>query len=87
MVKLNYADLRFDHLVEFAKDSTIFAAARYNGDALRIFLIYKSTGNVYTRNGRADTWEELDSADAEIIRNRVTELVNIPIYRINGSHH
>jgi len=88
MVKLNYQELSFEHLVVFEKDNTIFAAARHNGDKLRIFLIYERTGNVYTRNGRADSWEELAEYDANAIRNRVAEARsgNIPIYRINGSH-
>ena len=82
-------DLTFDHLVIFEKDRTTFAAARGNGDNhLRIFLIYEDTGNVYTRNGRADSWEEIVGSDAGSIRNRVEESRHnhIPVYHINGSH-
>jgi hypothetical protein len=90
MVKINYAELHFDHLVIFEKDSTVFAAARENGNGhMRIFLIYEETGNVYTRNGRIDTWEELTGSDAANIRNRVSESRNnhIPVYRINSTHN
>jgi hypothetical protein len=89
MVKLNYAELKFDHIVEFTKDNTIFAAARYNGNNhLRIFLIYRDTDNIYTRNGRADSWEHLDPNDAYIVRNQIAEARanNIPVYRVNASH-
>ena len=89
MVKINYAELTFDHLVIFEKDKSIFAAARENGNShLRIFLVYEDTGNTYTRNGRVDSWEELFSADRENILNRIKEARNnIPVYKINGSHN
>jgi len=89
MVKLNYAELQLDHLVIFEHDNTIFVAARYNGSALRIFLVYESTGNVYTRNGRADSWEHIKGDAAELIRNRIAEARTsggIPTYRLSGSH-
>ena len=88
MVKINYAELKIDHLVTFEKDKTVFAAARENGNGhIRIFLIYEDTGNVYTRNGRADSWEQLFDSEADTIRNRVSEARNnhIPVYNINGS--
>lgn len=90
MVKINYAELEFEHIVEFAKDSTLFAAARENGNGhIRLFLINESTGNVYTRNGRADSWEELTGSDRDTIIARLTAACNknIPVYRINGSHN
>lgn len=87
MVKINYHELAFDHLVIFEKDNTVFAAARENGNNyLRIFLIYEETGNVYTRNGRADSWEELFGEERNTIINRVdiARHNHIPVYRING---
>ena len=87
MVKINYAELAFDHIVEFSKDRTVFAAARHGDNHLRIFLIYADSGNVYTRNGKIDSWEELTRGEAEIIRNKVSESRDrIPTFRINGSH-
>ena len=88
MVKINYQMLEFDHIVEFTRDTTIFAAARENGNGhLRIFLINESTGNVYTRNGRADSWEQLYGYEAETIVSRIiASRGNVPVYRINGSH-
>ena len=88
MCNIKYEVLAFDHIVEFVKDSTVFAAARENA-RLRLFLIYEEMGHVYTRNGRADSWEELLGKDAEIVRNRiqVARTNNIPVYKINGSHN
>ena len=87
MVKINYAVLEFDHIVEFSKDSTIFAAARENGNGhLRLFLI-QPTGNVYTRNGCADSWEELWGSDRTSILARIIAARNnhIPVYKVNGN--
>ncbi len=89
MVKINYAVLEFDHIVEFTKDNTVFAAARENGSGhIRLFLL-TNTGNVYTRNGRVDSWEELFGTDRQNILNRLIAARNnhIPTYRINGSHN
>ena len=89
MVKINYAELKFDHLVIFEHDRTIFACARENGNGhTRIFLIFDGgNGRVYTRNGRVDSWEQLFDSDAGNIRNLVTEARsnNVPVYKVNGS--
>ena len=87
MVKINYAVLEFDHIVEFTKDNTVFAAARENGSGhIRLFLL-TNTGSVYTRNGRVDSWEELFGTDRENILTRLAAARNthIPVYRINDS--
>jgi hypothetical protein len=89
MVKINYAVLEFDHIVEFIKDGAIFAAAKENGHGhLRLFLI-QATGNVYTRNGRADSWEQLFGTDRETILTRIAQARNnhTPVYKTNGSHN
>lgn len=89
MVKLNFAVLEFDHIVEFSQDAFVFAAARENGNGhLRIFLVNESTGNVYTRNGRVDSWEQLIGSDRDIILTRLTAARHnhIPVYHINGTH-
>jgi hypothetical protein len=89
MVKINYSVIEFDHLVEFSKDRTIFAAARENGCGhLRLFLINETTGNVYTRNGRVDSWEELFGCDRDTIIARITAARSnhIPVYKINGTN-
>ena len=60
MCPIKFEELKLDHIVDFSKDSTTFAAGRENGNNhLRIFLVNEVTGTVYTRNGRADSWEEL----------------------------
>ena len=90
MVKIKYEDLVFDHVVEFNKDNTVFACARQSGDNhLRIFLVYNETGNVYTRNGRADSWEEITGANRQDILSRIdaARSKSIPVYKVNGSHN
>ena len=89
MVKINYAVLEFDHIVEFSKDNTVFAAAKDNGNGhTRIFLLHEDTGHIYTRNGRADSWEELFGSDRDTISILITSARHnhIPVYKINGSH-
>jgi len=89
-MELKYSELKFDHIVEFTGDRTTFAAARYNGNNhLRIFLIYESSGNVYTRNGTADSWEAITGTDAGIIRDQIerSRSNRIPVYRVNSVHN
>ena len=88
MVKINYDILEIDHIVEFSKDSTIFAAARENGNGhMRLFLINETTGNVYTRNGRADSWEELYGSERDSIVACLVVACNncVPVYKVNGA--
>jgi hypothetical protein len=89
MCPINVSTISIDHIVDFGKDGTTFAAAREpDTNHLRIFLIYQDTGNVYTRNGRADSWEELIGHRKDIIVNRVLEARSngVAVYRLNGSH-
>ena len=86
MGKIQFDQLEFDHIVEFIKDSTVFAAARENGNGhLRLFLIVES-GNVYTRNGRADSWEQFFGSERDTIIAHITAARNnhIPVYKVNG---
>ncbi len=90
MVKLNYSQLKFDHLVIFEQDHTIFLCARQaDNNHTRLFLVFDSgNGHVYTRNGSADSWEQLIDGDAEIVRSRISrERLEIPVYKINGTHN
>ena len=87
MAPVKYDELKIDHIVEFSKDSTIFVAARENGNTyLRIFLINESTGHIYTRNGRADSWEELIGSGRDTIIARIIAARNnqVPVYKVNG---
>ena len=77
----------FDHLVEFSQDGTTFAAARENGCGhIALFLINEKTGKVYVRNGRCETWEQLEGRfRASIIARLIAAKNNhVPTYRING---
>ena len=89
MVKINYTELAFDHAVIFELDNTVFACAKQDNGHTRLFLVFdRGLGRVYTRNGKADSWELLEDTDAVNIRNRVAECWSaIPVYRINGSHN
>ena len=92
MCNIKYEDLEIDHLVEFTKDSTIFAAARENGSGrIRLFLINQATSNVYSRNGSIDSWEEVCGDHRLAILARLIAAKQggtpVPVYRINGSHN
>jgi hypothetical protein len=88
MVAIRYEELSFDHIVEFTRDSTIFAAAREGlSGHLRLFLIHQHTGNVYTRNGRADSWEELIGRERDSVIARLISARNsgLAVYRLTGA--
>ena len=86
-VNIDYAVLEIDHIVDFRDDNTLFAAARENGNGhMRIFIVNRATGNVYTRNGRIDSWEQLYGSDRYSIIARLTHARNnyVPVFSING---
>ena len=90
MCRPNYRDLVFEHLVIFEKDRTIFAAARENGSGhTRLFLINELSGNIYSRNGRADSWEELIGGDRDCVLTHLSDVTSkcVPIYRIKGAYN
>jgi hypothetical protein len=89
MCPINLDTIKIDHIVDFSKDRTTFAAAREpDTNHLRIFLIYRDTGNVYTRNGRADSWEELIGSRRDAVLDRVLDARRdgCAVYRLNGAH-
>ena len=80
-------ELTFDHIVVFKHDGAIFACAKVNGNGpTKIFLVFdEGTGRVYSRNGRAESWECITSELAEEIRSRIAIARNhIPVYALNG---
>ena len=89
MVRINYNELKFDHIVEFNQEQTIFACSRENGKGrIRLFLVFgNGMGRVYTRNGRAESWEALEGADATTIRRLINQATEegIAVYQLNGS--
>ena len=83
-------DLTFDHIVVFAHDKAIFACAKVNGNGhTRIFLTFDDgNGRVYSRNGRADSWERVGEDLAGDIRSRIAiARRDIPVYTLNGDSH
>jgi hypothetical protein len=90
MCSIKFDDIEFDHIVEFSKDSTVFAAAReISSGRIRIFLVNETTGNVYARNGRVDSWEEVCGVHRYAIIARLISARHnhIPVYKINGSRN
>ena len=89
MGKIDFKTLRFDHLVYFKDEDTVFACGRENGDGrTRIFLLFgNGNGKVYARNGAAESWERLGETDANHIRYclEVARGNDIPTYQLNGS--
>lgn len=84
MYKPNYSDIAFDHAVEFPEDDIIFGAGREQSSGRsRLFLIFNHTGRIYSRNGRADSWEVLGEEDARSVRQTLARS-NIPYYTTSG---
>ena len=81
-------NLTFDHIVVFSHDRAVFACAKVNGNGhTRIFLVFDDgNGRVYSRNGRADSWEVITEGLAGDIRRRIASARNnhIPVYTLNG---
>ena len=99
MVKINYSELRIDHIVVFNQEQTVFACARENGNGhspegangsgkTRLFLVFgNGNGRVYARNGRAESWELLHNQDAEIIRRHIEDATRqgVAVYQFSGA--
>ncbi len=84
MYKLD-KELHLDHVVEFTNDKTVFTAIRDKG-YLRLFLFHEETGKVYTRNGRSESWEELQEEDQKTVIDHVNTArrkKDIPVYKID----
>jgi len=83
--------IRLNHLVVFDNENKIFAAGREQFGAkhiIRLYLLNKRTGEVYTRNGRTETWQAIFDED---LRQHIADTVQdvfqrrqIPIYNIRG---
>ena len=87
MCKINYEELRFDHVVTFNQEDTLFATGRDGAGKARIFLIFSQDHErVYTRNGVVESWEILPEQDGRTVINRITEAIGqgIPTYKFNG---
>ena len=83
--------ITLQHLVVFDNESKIFAAGREEFGAkhiIRLYLLNDRTGDVFTRNGRTDTWELVYE---ESLREHIVEHIlkayrerQIPVYKIHG---
>lgn len=86
MVKIAYAELCFDHVVVFSKESTTFATARQGRRKTRLFLAFGDEGRVYTRNGLVSSWELLGDDEGKIIRAKIHGAIKdqgITVYKLN----
>ena len=81
----NQQGIRFEHLVVF-EDNQIFASARVpDTRRIRLFLINETTGDVYSRNGKAESWEEIyGDARSYVVNNIYNARQNrsIPVYNL-----
>lgn len=87
MCRINYEELRFDHVVTFNQEDTLFATGRDGAGKARIFLVFShDQERVYTRNGVVESWEILPEADGKTVISRIAEAINqgIPTYKFNG---
>ena len=89
MYNINYAEIKFDHIVVFKPEDTAFACCRENGSGrTRLFLIFgEEEGHVYTRNGLVSSWEILEENDSTHVRQLIKQATKdgIAIYQFNGS--
>jgi hypothetical protein len=85
---INLESIEIDHIVLFERDNRVFAAGRDKDTRrIRIFLVNEQTGNVYSRNGRTDSWDELYGEGRAEIVNRIFDARDshrIPVYRLNS---
>jgi hypothetical protein len=84
---VNYEKIELNHIVVFSQDSTVFAAGRErDNNRIRIFVINEKSGNVYSRNGLANSWQEIYGIPrATVINNIETARIRklIPVYTVN----
>jgi hypothetical protein len=85
---MDYTEIELNHIVLFERDNTVFAAGREKAsNHIRIFLINERTGNVYSRNGRADSWEEVYGENRATLINSIYSAKNalqIPVYKLSS---
>lgn len=85
---INYADVRFEHVVIFAHEDTLFATGREQAsNKMRIFLIFGNNRGAYTRNGAASSWERINDDNKQLVIDRIQADIasGIPVYKLNGS--
>ena len=89
MCRITYSELAFDHIVVFSQEDAAFACCRENGSGrTRLFLAFGTEqGRVYTRNGVADSWEQIPDYDADAVRNLIRRAIRggITVYTFNGN--
>ena len=89
MVRVNESNIKLDHIVVFERDNRVFAAAReYDTRRICLFLINEQTGDVFSRNGRTDSWAELYGEQRSIVVNKIYNARHnqtIPVYRFRGA--
>ena len=77
------------HLVVFDNGTKIFASGREQFGTkhiIRLYLLNERTGDVFTRNGKAGTWQAVADEQKQHIADHVHGAFSshIPVYRIRG---
>ena len=84
-----YQGLQITHLLVSENSNTTYLSAREPCcGKIYIFLISNTDNSVYARNGRLDSWEEIDGRDAATIRAlaRKTQYNGLaPVYATNAA--
>jgi len=79
------------HMVVYENGNKLFAAGREDfGDKhlLRLYLLDRTSGEVYTRNGRTETWNNVSGEYRQHIVKHIHSAEAgraIPVYRIQGA--
>ena len=68
MVTFNHQKIVFRHMIELSNCECIFCSAEeVISGKTRLYLIFRSQGKIYTRNGLQGTWDQIE--DIEELQN------------------
>lgn len=66
-ISTGLSPIRFDHFIEFPKDECLFGAGyEENSGRIRLFLIFKDAGRVYTL--QHNSWQPVCPSEEDAIR-------------------
>ena len=81
-------EIEIEHLVECKGNNTVFVATRRKNGRMHLFIVHESTGDTYSRNANAETWEKLNEQDRNTFLNRLAAVCRekqVPVYKLSGS--